>query len=207
MQVRTLALPGLVAPPLFAAVVVVVTALEWSFLHRLGWDASPFASPDAPWPSILALGAYGVLVSLAFLLLGVSMMSLALLLFRVLGFRRKLGPALLLLSGAGAALAVIRTDYWTAYGGGPDTWNGSANAIAYSIFVPAAVVSMLALAAQFRRAERWRPLSSRSAIAGFTAFVSIVAFLITFANVFFWIYLAAVLSWLTLVSLHALDRE
>lgn len=204
MQARTLALPGLVAPPLFAAVVVIVTALEWDFLHRLDWSAGPFDSPDAPWPSIAALGDYGLLVSLAFLLLGLSVIALAVALLLLLGVRRKLGPGLLLLSGVGAALAVIRTDYRTAYGGGPDTWNGTVNAIAYSIFVPAAVVSILALAAQFRRDERWRSLSRRSAVLGFLALASIIAFLVSFANVFFWIYLALVLAWLMSVAAHAL---
>jgi len=200
-----LALAGLFGPPLFGVLVVLATALEWDFLHTLAWSAGPFDSPDAPWPSIAALGDYGLVVSLAFVLLGLSILALAYVLLRLLAVRRKYGVALLGLFGAAAALAVIRTDYRTAYGGGPNTWNGTVNAVAFSIFVPAAVVSMLSLAAQFRRDERWRPLVGRSALAGFAALVSIVAFLATFANLFFWIYLAIVLAWLMLVSARALS--
>jgi len=66
------------------------------------------------------------------------------------------------------------------------------------------VTSALALAAQFRRDERWRPLSRRSALIGLLALASSFAFLVSFANVFFWIYLALVLGWLMLIARRAL---
>jgi hypothetical protein len=201
---RRLALAGLVGPPLFAAIVLVVTAIEWDFLHDLGWSARPFASPDAPWPSVLALGDYGFLQIVNFLLLGVSILGLAVALFRLLDVRRKFGPALLVLLAAGVGLAAVRTDYRTAYGGGPDTWNGTVHAVAFTIFVPAAVASTLALALQFRRDERWRPMSRNTLIAGLVALASIAAFLAFGCNVFFWIYLTIVLAWLMLVSRRAL---
>jgi hypothetical protein len=200
---RRLAFAGLVAPPLFAVVVLVVTALEWDFLHDLGWSARPLDNPDAPWPSVLALGDYGFLVSASFLLLGLCAFALAVALFRLLEGRPKIGPGLLALFAFGSALAVIRTDYRTAYGGGPDTSNGTVHAVAFSIFVPAAVASMLVLGWQFRRDERWRSLSGRTLVAGAVALASIAAFLAFKCNVFFWIYLAVVLAWLTLVAARA----
>lgn len=199
-----LALAGLAGPPLFAAIVLLVTALEWDFLHRFDWSAGPFDSPNAPWPSIAALGDYGLAVSLGFLLLGLSVLALAAALWLLLAVRRKLGPGLLALCGLGFALAVIRTDTRTANGGGPATWNGSVHVVALTIFIPAAVVAMFALAAQFRRDERWRPLSGRSAFLGFLALVALVAFLVSSANVFFWVYLAVVLAWLMVASARVL---
>ena len=205
MTTRRLALAGLIGPPLFAALVFLVTALEWDFLHDLGWSAGPFDSPDPPWPSSAALGDWGFLLVLGFLLLGLSVLALAVALFRLLPARRKIGPILLALVGAGVSLAAFRTDYGSAGGGGPETWNGTVHAVGLTIFIPVVVVSMLVLAAQFRREERWRPMSRHSLIAGVIALASFFAFLVFSCSVFFWIYLAVVLAWLALTSARALS--
>jgi hypothetical protein len=202
---RRLALAGLVGPPLFAAIVVFVTAIEWDFLHGLGWSAAPFDSPDPPWPSSAALGDWGALLVLGFVLLGLSVLALALALFRLLPGRSKIGPILLALAGVGAGLSAIRTDLGSAGGGGPVTWNGTVHAVGLTIFIPAAIVSMLVLAAQFRRDEQWRPMIWHSLIAGLIALASFVAFLAFSCSVFFWIFLVVVLAWLTLTAARALS--
>ena len=181
-----------------------MTAIEWDFLHDLAWSAAPFDSPDPPWPSSAALGDYGFLQVLAYFLLGVSVVALAVALFRIVDVRRKIGPSLLALAGAGAGLAAIRTDYGSAGGGGPETWNGTVHAVGLTVFVPLVVASMLALSAQFRRDERWRALSRPSLIAGLLALASFIALLAFQCSVFFWIFLAVVLAWLVLVSSRAL---
>jgi len=61
LTTRRLAVAGLVVRLLFAAVVVLVTALEWDLLHDLAWSASPVENPDPPWPSSTALGDCGFL--------------------------------------------------------------------------------------------------------------------------------------------------
>jgi hypothetical protein len=204
MTTRRLALAGLVGPPLFAAIVLLVTGLEWDFLHSVGWSARPFDSPDALWPSSAALGDYGFLVELAFLLLGVSVLALGLALFRVVGVRGRFGPGVVMVLGAAWVLAAVRTDYRTAYGGGPNTWHGTVHLLAFSIFVPAAAASMLSLAAQFGRDARWRALGGGTLVAGLVAIASIAAFIAFGENVFLWIFLAVVLTWLTFVSARAL---
>jgi hypothetical protein len=204
---RRLALAGLVGAPLFAALVFLVTALEWDFLHDLGWSAAPFDSPDPPWPSSAALGDWGFLLVLGFLLLGISVLALAVALFRLLDARRKVWPILLAGAGAGAGVGVaaFRTGYGSAGAGGPETWNGTVHAVGLTIFIPFVVLSMLVLAAQFRRDERWRPMSRHSLIAGLVALASLVAFLAFQCSVFFWIFLAVLLAWLTLTSARALS--
>jgi hypothetical protein len=202
---RRLALAGLVGPPFFAAIVVFVTAIEWNFLHDLGWSAAPFDSPDPPWPSSAALGGWGFLLVLGFLLLGLSVLALAVALFRLLPARRQIGPILLALAGVGVGLSAFRTDYGSAGGGGPETWNGTIHAVGLTIFVPVVVLSMLVLAAQFRGDERWRPMSRQSLIAGLVALASFFAFLVFSCSVFFWIFLAVVLAWLALTSARALS--
>jgi hypothetical protein len=200
---RKLALAGLAGPPLFAAIVVAVTAIEWAFLHNLGWSAAPFDTPDLPWPSSAALGDYGFLLVLGFLLLGVSIQALAVALFRLLDVRRKVGPSLLMLLAAGAVCAAFRTDYGSAGGGGPETWNGVVHAVGFTILVPASIASMLALGMQFRRDERWRQLSRYSLAAAAIALASAVAYLAGGGNVFFFIFLGDVLAWLALGSARA----
>ena len=204
MTTRRLALAGLVGPPLFAAIVLLVTALEWDFLHDVGWSAAPFDSPDPPWPSSTALGDYGFLQILNFLLLGVSVLALAVALFRLLDVRRKIGPSLVVLLAIGAGLSAFRADYGMVNGGGPDTWNGTVHAAAFTILVPAALASMFVLAAQFRRDERWRSLSVPSLIAGVVALGGVVGFLSNAGTLFFVIFLVALLGWLMLVAVRAL---
>jgi Protein of unknown function (DUF998) len=200
---RTLAFVGLTGPGVFAMLVFLVTALEWDFLHALGWSAAPLDSPDPPWPSSAALGDWGFLLVLAFLVLGASILALAGALFRLLDPRRKLGPIVLALAGAGACIAAFRTDYGSAGAGGPETWNGTLHAVGLTIFVPLMTLSMFVLAAQFRRSQSWRPMSRQSLIAGLVALASFVAFIALQCSVFFWIFLAVVLIWLTLTSTRA----
>jgi hypothetical protein len=201
---KHLAIAGLVGPPVFAALTVLVTALEWDFLHELGWSAAPFDQPDTAWPSSAALGDYGFLQVLAFLLLGVSVLALAVGVFRLLDMRRRIGPSLLVLLGAGFAASAIRTDYETATGAGPDTWNGVAHAAALTVAFPAALAAMVALAVHFRRDARWRRLSTPSLVAALVALASLVASLAGAGSVFFAAFLAVVLFWLVLVSVRAL---
>ena len=203
MTTRRLVLAGLVGPPLFAVVVVVVTALEWDFLHRVGWTAGLFDNPDPPWPSSTALGRYGFLQILNFILLGVSILALAAALFRLLNVRRKIGPSLLVVLGASLLASAFRADYGMVGGGGPNTWNGTAHAAAFTFLIPATFLSMLALAVQFRRDERWRSLSLYSLLAAAVALASIVVSLAGGGNLFFYIFLATLLAWLSLVAARA----
>jgi hypothetical protein len=197
---RRLALAALAGPPLFATILLVVTALVWDFLHDLGWSAAPFESPDAPWPSVLALSDYGFLVVLSFLVLGLSVFALA----SILGRRWKLGPAFLFLLGAGLCLAAFRTDYGTATGGGPETWNGTVHAVGFTLIVPATVLAMLVLGAEFRRDDDWQPSSSLSLVAGVLALMAVAGFLALGNSVFFWLYLGVALCWLELIARRAL---
>jgi hypothetical protein len=142
---------------------------------------------------------------LGFLLLGISVLALAATLFRLLSARRKFGPILLALASAGVCVAAFRTDHGSAGGGGPETWNGTVHAVGLTIFIPLVVLSIFVLAAQFRRDERWLPLSQYSRIAGLVALAGIVAFLATQYSVFFWIFLASVLVWLTVIAVRALS--
>jgi hypothetical protein len=191
----------------FAVVVVLLTALEWDFLHDVGWSAGLFDSPDTPWPSSTALGEYGFLQVLNFLLLGISALSVAIVLFRSLSVRWKVGPSLLALLGLAFAFSAFRADDKMAHGGGPDTWNGVVHAAAFTVVVFASILSMFVLAAQLGPHDRWRPLSRLSLIAGMVALISLVATLAGGGNLFFYVFLAVLLAWVSLVAAYALRLD
>jgi hypothetical protein len=188
----------------FAVVVVLLTALEWDFLHDVGWSAGLFDSPDTPWPSSTALGDYGFLQVLNFLLLGISVLSVAVVLFRLLDVRWKVGPSLLALLGLAFGASAIRTDDKSANGGGPDTWNGVVHAAAFTVVVFASILSMFVLAAQLRPDDRWRPLSRLSLMAGIVALIALVTTLAGGGNLFFYVFLGVLLAWVSLVAAYAL---
>ena len=205
MTTRKLALAGLVGPPLFAVLVVFLTAIEWDFLHDIGWSAGLFNNPKAPWPSSTALGDYGFLQVLNFLLLGISVLALAFALFPLLDVRRKVGPSLLLIAGTAAVCSAFKTDYATVRGDSPDTWNGVVHVIAFFSLAVAMLASMFVLASQFRRDERWRSLSRYSLIGAVIALASIIANFASAGTLFFYVFLAVILPWLTFVAAHALS--
>src|SRR5206468_11462874 len=115
------------------------------------WSAAPLDSPDPPWPSSAALGDWGFLLVLGFLLLGASVLALAIALFRLDDARRKVGAVLLALAGAGGGVPAVRTDHGSAGGGGPEAWNGPVHAVGRTIFIPSVALSILVLAVQFHR--------------------------------------------------------
>src|SRR5262249_14564496 len=131
--------------------------------------------------------------------------ALAVALRRLLEARRRVGPVVLALAGAGVGIAAFRTDSGSAGAGGPETWNGTLHALGLTMFVPLVTLSILVFAAQFRRSERWRRVSRESLIAGLVALASFVAFVALQCSVFFWIFLVVVLAWLTRTSARALS--
>jgi hypothetical protein len=187
MTTRRLALAGLAGPPLFAVAVVVLTAVEWDFLHELGWSAGPFDDPDAPWPSVLALGDAGFVQVAAFAVLGIST--------RVT--RRRTGPVLLAVAGLALTAMAFRIDYGSAHGGGPETWNGTVHVAAFTVAIPAVIAAMIAVARQFPDDPRLRAYSWASAAV---AIAGLAAALAGAGNLFLYLFFAVVLAWLALVA-------
>src|SRR4051812_35657223 len=72
---RTAGLAGLAIAPTYVSFVLVVTALEWDYLHDLGWSVT--GEYDLPYPSVLARGDVGVLMMLCFGVVGVLIATFA----------------------------------------------------------------------------------------------------------------------------------
>jgi hypothetical protein len=87
MSERNGALAGMIGPAMFAFIAVVLTVLQYNFLVRLGWE--PVGVSDVPWPSALALGPYGSLQILNFVLFGIMLIVFAVSAWK--GYTRKDG--------------------------------------------------------------------------------------------------------------------
>src|SRR5437016_14308436 len=62
------ALAGMIGPLLFGSVLLVLTVVEYDFMRSLGWE--PLSVTTVVWPSGLALGPYGYVMTAAFLVNG-----------------------------------------------------------------------------------------------------------------------------------------
>src|SRR5512146_3104871 len=65
------AVAGIVGPLLFATVLVTLTLVQYPFMRSLGWD--PILHPTFDWPSGLALGPIGWVMTVTFIICGLLM--------------------------------------------------------------------------------------------------------------------------------------
>src|SRR5688572_16693120 len=100
----------LLGPILFATVTLSLTTIKYDFLRSLGWH--PINDPTFDWPSGLALGPYGIIMTLTFIISGLLMSLLALRLRADLkpGMSRTIGSTLLVAAGLALAGLSFTTD-------------------------------------------------------------------------------------------------
>ncbi|HVS50563.1 MAG TPA: DUF998 domain-containing protein [Candidatus Dormibacteraeota bacterium] len=151
---RRLALFGSIGPALFVAVVILVTALEWDFLHRIGWHLIQ----DSPivYPSATAMGPYGWMQTLNFLQLGLSIIATAAALWMEVRPRPRVTVGLVFVAGIAVVLATFTTDGTSAT---PTTWHGYIHGLAFFLMLFSTLIGSLALATQLRDNPQWRPVA------------------------------------------------
>lgn len=184
-------------PPLFAAVLAALTALQYDFMLGMGWR--PLADPAGAWPSGLALGPYGWAMDLGFVVSGVLLTVFALGLHRAMPRGSKAGPALLSLSGAAMALLAFETD--PVRRTGPRSWHGLVHDAAFVVFAPALLLSLLALWYRMRGDPGWRR-HARYTLA--TAIVCAACLFLP--GVAYYGFFAAALAWIETTSLKLQAR-
>jgi len=92
---KVAALAGTIGPVLFGGVLLILTLVEYDFRRTLGWE--PLGASNTDWPSGLALGPYGFVITAAFLTNGLCVVFFALGLLRTLPSTRTSRAAVLLL--------------------------------------------------------------------------------------------------------------
>lgn len=194
------ALCGIAGPPLFGLTLVVLTLLQYDFMRDLGWR--PLRVID--WPSGLALGPYGLWMTLMFVLSGLLMAIFALGLRSALGSGVALHIGTLSLFLTGCALAALAFPTDPTFRSYPKTWHGFLHDMFFVLLGLALLTSMLALGRAFQTDPRWKGL-------GVYTYVTAALALPSFAmkGVAFYLFLAAILVWggVLAIKLWRLSRQ
>jgi len=191
--VKTAALAGTIGPLLFAGVLVLLTALEYDFMRGLGWSLLGFATTD--WPSCLALGQYGYIMTGAFLLNGILVVLFAVGLSKALPqtTASRIATVLLMLAGTAMAGLTFLPDP-TSQAASP-TWHGRIHDGCFVALGSTLFPSMLVLGWVFRKSPSWNRLSTYTWVS---AALAVPTFALKGAA--FYLFLVAVLTWTVIVA-------
>ena len=149
-----MALAGVVAPVLFAAVVAGLSVAEYDFARNLGWH--PIRRTAAGWPSILALGELGWLLTATLACCGVLGVAFAAGLYRctMRSPWSTLGAATLAVLAVAVGLESFTTD--PPGSSAEPTWHGEIHDAAYPVVVVSALAAPAFLAIGLARDPAWR---------------------------------------------------
>lgn len=186
--IKLAALAGIIGPAVFAAIVTGLTFAEASFMRSIGWD--PFGNV-LDWPSGLALGPYGWLMTINFFLCGAMMAFFAYGL--KLALHEKFATTLLILAGFAMMGLIFTTD--PTIRSYPKTWHGILHDSFFAALGIMLMSGMLLLGRVFQKNEHWKNLS----IYTWGTLVLVVP---TFwlKGMAFYAFLAAILIWSEVVA-------
>jgi MFS family permease len=145
-------LAGLAVAPVYFGIVILVTALEWDWLHDLGW--SVLGDYDLPYPSVIARGDFGTLQMLNFAVIAVLVAVFA------RGFRQEfrhrpsggIATGALVLCTVAVAMDVAPANL----PGEAASWHDTVHGIGFFLFILGSMVSMVASALALRGNDDWR---------------------------------------------------
>lgn len=184
---------GIIGPILFGFVLVALTLLKYDFLLFLGWD--PVRAPTFDWPSGLALGKYGWIMTATFLLSGLMMTIFASGLRHSLPQTQLTFISTLTLSLAGIALAGLAFTTDPTLRSTPATWHGRLHDLSFVLLGLTLMPAMILLGFAFRSDDHWRNLSIYTWT---TVALAFPAFWLKGAA--FYVFLLAVLAWSEVIA-------
>ena len=199
-MIKLAARAGIIGPILFGGVVTTLTILKYDFLLSLGWD--PIRAPTFDWPSGLALGAYGWIMTLTFILSGLMLTICASGLRLSLPRSRVALNATFILSLAGIALACLAFTTDPTIRSTPATWHGQLHDLAFVLLGITLMPAMILLGLVFRQTEYWKDLSNYTWITVIFAFP---AFWLKGAA--FYLFMAAVLAWHAVIAIRLYEND
>jgi len=180
---------NLLGPILFALVLITLTIIQYDFLRGLGWH--PINDPTFDWPSGLALGRYGIVMTATFIISGLLIAILALRLKADLkpAATSQAGPVLLVLSGLALASLAFTTD--PTIRSTPATWHGRLHDLSFVLLGLTLFPSMIVLGFVFQQNGSWKKFSLYTWL---TVACAIPAFILKGAA--FYVFLLAILFWI-----------
>lgn len=184
------ALAGMIGPLLLSAVITGLTIAQADFMRTLGWNP---LGPVIDWPSGLALGPYGWLMTATFFICGGMMAFFAYGL--KLALNEKLATALLMIAGFAMMGLIFITD--PTLGRGPRTWHGLLHDSFFALLGLTLMPGMLLLGRVFQQNERWKNLALYT--WGTLALVLPTFWLKGLA---FYVFLAAILIWSVIIAIR-----
>src|SRR3712207_1859972 len=202
-MIRAAAIGGMAGPVRFVGVLVVLTVVQYDLMLEIGWQ--PLGDPAGAWPSGLALGPYGWIQVLNFVVSGLLLMLLAVGLHVGMDGRgSRVGPGLLLMAGAAMALMGFETD--PIFREGPRTLHGWIHDLAFALFILALLPSFFFLWQRFRKAAPSAPWRNHARYTLATGVIA--ALLISLPSVAYYLFVVVVLAWMevTAIRLWRLSR-
>lgn len=191
--IRTAVVAGTVGPLAFGLTVAGLSVAEYDFMRGLGWH--PISAPTFDWPSGLALGPYGLLMTLAFVVGGAGLALLALGVGRSLRAGAVGGIAVALLVVAGVAMAALASPTDPTLTTRVATMTGRIHDLSYVALGLSLFPAILLFAVAFRRDPAWRPLSIWTWLT-----LALAAPTFILKGPAFYVFLAAVLVWVEAVA-------
>ena len=199
-----MALAGVVAPILFATVVAVLSVAEYDFARDLGWH--PIRGTAAGWPSVLALGELGWLLTVTLACCGVLGVAFAAGLYRATPRSpwSTLGAATLAVLAVAVGLEAFTTD--PPNSSAPPTWHGDIHDTVYPVVVVSALAAPVFLAAGFAHDPAWRRYAAYSAATAVILLATLVLQLEeSYAQLLEYPFFGTLLLWLELLALRLLQ--
>lgn len=190
-KISLAALAGIFGPILLGSVITLLTIVECDFMTSIGWRLRA----PLDWPSGLALGPYGWIMTLTFLISGLFIIIFA------AGFRLSLPKTrlasisiwLLILAGIGMIGLISPTDKTIRTT--PKTWHGILHDSSFVLIGLTLMPAMILLGFVFLKDERWKNLAVYTWI---TVALAVPTFWMKgFA---FYLFLLAILIWCEVVA-------
>jgi hypothetical protein len=193
--IKLAARAGMIGPLLFGIIITILTILQYDFMLSLGWH--PLRAPTLDWPSGLALGPYGWIMTITFLLSGLLMTLFASGLHLSIAPVRPalIGTLFLILAGfalMGMAFSTDPTLTTTTH-----TWHGILHDLSFVLLGLTLMPAMILFGFAFRKNPYWDDLSLYTWI---TAVLALPTFWLKGAA--FYAFLLAVLVWCEVIAVR-----
>ena len=186
--IKFAALAGIVGPVLFAVVLTLLTFSQEDFMRTLGWNPT---GPVIDWPSGLALGPYGWLMTVTFFVCGALMAFFAYGL--KLALHEKLATTLLMIAGFAMMGLIFTTDPTLTTV--RKSWHGLLHDSFFALLGLTLMPGMLLLGRVFRQREHWKNLSTYTWIT-----LALVIPTFWLKGVAFYVFLLAILTWSVVIA-------